>query len=502
MNDALTPAPSFLRRPPRFAIAFALAATVAAAEGGCGVSYGACAVQCGDAGCPDGLACAQDGFCHASGDATDCRGAPGAGGAGVGGPGSSSLSSPTACAAAKVECGPARGPDGRALDCGGCAGPSRCDAGKCLCTASGWAKTDVGPLSLPPAALAVDQAGDTLLAFRDAAGSTVRFGRRPPAGSFTFETLGPACPDSTPALASAPDGATLLAYCAPGPDTKPVFRLLARPPGGALAELPAPSGPAGADPVLLASADGTWHLFYTVEGQGVTYARRPPGGAWAAPVTVTAGRLKAAAVGAAGLAVAYGEGDSSEAPLALAARGLAPDDPWRTFTKLPQLASDFGRDREFLDSLSSSVALAPDGTIVVAHAVFNRLVDKPDTNFDPGFARTLFGFAFGADGSKKSDETLRAVSESYTSAMAVDEFGRPHLLHVSRYEYNAPKGRYEATTAKAFHQVYAGGWSDPEPALDLTDLPEEPKDAPPVALAVSKAGLHAVYGGVLAELCQ
>jgi hypothetical protein len=511
------------RRPfRRLAAALALALAAAAAAHGCDVAYGACAVQCGDAGCPDGLACAQDGFCHAPGDPAECTAGPGAGSAGRDGSGgatggapggagnapggagnapggggaagdaSGGAGAPTtatqACATAKVECGPATDPNGQAIDCGGCAGPSRCDAGKCACTSAEWTTTDLGAGPVADAAVAVDVAGTTHVLVR-APDHAVRYGvRAPGAAAFAFDELGPGCPGARLGLATTPDGTTHVLHCAPDADAKPAFHYRTRPPGGALAEQPPPADGAAADPILLAGADGTLHLLYTTKDAGVTHARRPPGGEWTPAETFVEGPLKAAALNASTLVVGYGKQTAASSSFALATLDLGAGTAWRLIDQVEQGGG--------LIDASGSLALAvrPNGQIVAAHETLTTL--SVTTPLQLAYA--LYGLTYGPDGQKLSEERFSRTSlgrREFDAAVAVDDAGRAHVVYTKR---DPP-----ADAAAVAHAINSGVWVARDPPPQVASLSGETNfEPPPVALAASKAGLHAVYGGVLAELCQ
>jgi hypothetical protein len=492
-----------------------------AADGGCGIEYRACAVQCGDADCPRGLTCAGDGFCHAPGEPAECvaptdagsAGRGGAGGPGGGGPpgGAGAASAGAAgnapggaagapsvaevaraCAAARVECGPTTDPNGRALDCGSCAGPSRCDAGKCACTTTEWVRSDLDPKVAGHAGLTVTPLGETHLAFVDGADDVILVGRRH-AGLDGFEAIKPVglvCDTSSSpvlfspsllALTSTPDGVAHLVFCAQNPEGERAFRYFVRPPGGDPVEAPAPSGEVGLDPVVLAGPDGALHLFYTHDKR-VRYRYLPPGAAWSEPETARAdATLRAAAVSATALVAAYAVSTDTEVGLARRSPGTA--EPWRQ-TLVSEPPPRGGTVRR------GALSLLPDERSLVAYNVF------ADSCAPMRNCSSIDSYVVAPQGDDKvlknhlTVESQRPFFEPINLSLARDDAGRSHLASVRNDEK-------DEATFRVTVETHDGNWHAAEPVGSLTAK----ENAPVTKLATSASGLHLLADNVLFERC-
>jgi hypothetical protein len=490
------------------------------AAGGCDVSYRVCSVLCGDAGCPAGLACAADGFYHAPGQDAQCapapgvgasgggggagRGASGASGAGgraaggAGGAGGTNVpgSTPAAlCKAARVECGPATAPDGGALDCGGCAGPSSCQAGRCTCTTDAWASAKLAPAPAEGAALTVTAWGETHVAVPDPVDRVLLLGRRPPAQGFgTFEPVDVVCAGSEelsgPTLASTADGVAHLVFCSQDADGNRAFRYITRAPGGAPVEATAPAGEAGAGPKLLAAEDGTLHLFYE-QGPRIRYTRLPPGGAWTVPETVRADAFPmAAALDATTLVVAYRTTDGSSGLLRSSSGAQG---PWRQVQLRGDAPVDLLQTFGFV-----RVALLADGGLVVGHRYCASsdaaCGDSPECCNVDSYVASAEGEVrtFKRHVSRGRDSPF--VDRRARSGVTRDAAGRAHL--VSAWHEDAADGdRYEIRD-----EVYVdGAWQEAVPVASVPqgDAPFFPQILP----TSSSRSVHVLFGDDLFERC-
>jgi hypothetical protein len=511
------------RRFARLATSVALAA---ASNGGCSVEYRACAVRCGDAGCPAGLSCADDGFCHDPGEPAACAASTSAGSAGrdgTGGPGGDGGGPPggagaprggatgnapggaagapsieevaRACAAARVARGPATDPNGQPLDCGGCAGPSTCQATTCECAATEWARSDVDPTLVSRGKFVVTALGETHVVFPAPNDGVMLLGRRAPGGA-TFEALVPLaspCANgpvnlSRPSLATTPDGTVHAVLCAQGADSKRAFRSFARPPGGAPVETPAPAGPVGLGPFLLAGTDGTLHLLYfDVDARTTRYARRTPGGARTEPEVVHAdGRLLAAAIDGANLIAVYASG----ATVSLARLALGAARPWRQ-TTLPVSQPARG---SLGSSAAAAASLLPDGRAVVAYNY-----DVKGCEFDRNCA-VVDSYVVDADGTATgfknhvSSPTTASVADSIKLAAAADPAGRAHLIAVT------PSSAGGTALLDVRAEVYDGTWR-PATTIGTTTAAEFDDSDSTLEVTASESALHVLAGTHLFEGC-